>query len=55
MASVIMPVTFVKIHSVGSLILKDTSLYIEASVVMPVMFVKLYSVGSLILKSPANT
>jgi phage shock protein PspC (stress-responsive transcriptional regulator) len=37
-----MHVMFVIIHSVGSLKLRDTSLYIVASVLMPVMFVKTF-------------
>jgi len=40
LASVLMPVMFVKKHSVGSLTWRVTSLYIVTNVLMPVMFVK---------------
>jgi hypothetical protein len=42
-AGVLMTVTFVKKHSVGSLILKENSLYIVAIVFMPITFVKTFS------------
>jgi len=47
LASVLMPVMFVKKHSVGSQTWRVTNLYIVANVLMPVMFVKKHLIISL--------